>query len=450
MKMKIQLSKIKPNPHRNLERNPVSEEQVDLIVESIKRNNWGENVIVRKHPTEEGFFQLAYGHNRYAALQKLKYKEAVFIVQPITEWGMYTWMVDENDSQRNMTPELIMENVEAGIKFLEPVIRECETFADFELRVSCDTPNLGRYQEIRVNLLNGEGLGAVTLSKILPGRANSQQNIQSVVEAHYGKQKQQVKIDKADAKRKEAVEKRIQADEIEKEIAKPVKPVSVKKTAKSAAPTASQITKQQKLELKATEKRTAEKIEAKRFAAKKLRDDAQEADRQAEAFNEEADKLASSADKDALLLFDNAFQMRTFAQGVKRNKIPRTLHQNLAQYLLDTDISAKKYKGQIDAWWFTTSGKAAKLQSKVKKANWAKKHRSVSINEFSANLVVKAQKITKEILSVKEFADQVTNSHTRAALEKSMLDLELAANSLGAICNDTKKDFSPSMLKIAN
>jgi hypothetical protein len=166
--MKIKLVNIDNNPHRNMRRNPVNAEQVKTLMASIQRNEWGENVIVRKHPDERGRYQLAYGHHRLAALRKLGITEAEFIVKDIDDWGMYTWMVDENESQKTVTPELIYENIEAGINFLEPAIRRCETAEEFGLIVYRHTISQQKpqdYARIRNAVLSGEGLGRSCLSE---------------------------------------------------------------------------------------------------------------------------------------------------------------------------------------------------------------------------------------------------------------------------------------------
>ena len=145
----INLDLIDPNPHRDLIRNPPLPAQIKTLIASIKRNEWGENVIVREHPTEPGRYQQAYGHTRLAALRELKLVKAEFIVKPLTEWGMLCWMIDENESQRTLTPELILENVEAGIKFLEPIVQASETIEDFALAVGI-SPAIRLYKPLKL------------------------------------------------------------------------------------------------------------------------------------------------------------------------------------------------------------------------------------------------------------------------------------------------------------
>lgn len=64
MKQLIQIDAIDPNPHRDLDHNPISESQIEKLIDSISRNGFWNNLVIRPHPTEEGRYQIAYGHNR--------------------------------------------------------------------------------------------------------------------------------------------------------------------------------------------------------------------------------------------------------------------------------------------------------------------------------------------------------------------------------------------------
>jgi ParB/Sulfiredoxin domain len=133
--------------------------------------------VVRPKPGSKGDYELAYGHHRLAAMKKIGMKSAEFIIQDIDDWGMLTAMVDENESQQNQTPELVYENIEAGINFLEPVIKKCETLDQYRAVVPRGTVgNDNRpedYQKIRNAVLSGEGLGVKFLSRELPGKGSA-------------------------------------------------------------------------------------------------------------------------------------------------------------------------------------------------------------------------------------------------------------------------------------
>ena len=67
--MKVMLTDIRPNPFRRLERYPTIQEKVDTLKASIKATGFWDNIVAR--PTMDGYYELAYGHNRLEALTQL-------------------------------------------------------------------------------------------------------------------------------------------------------------------------------------------------------------------------------------------------------------------------------------------------------------------------------------------------------------------------------------------
>src|SRR5262245_9862869 len=121
--LKITVSAIQPNPHRDFKRNPVRVDQVERIMESIDRTGFWDNVVVREHPDRKGQYQLAYGHSRLAAVKKKGLTEVCLPVAELTDWDMYQAMRDENETQQEMTPAIAFENVEVGVGMLEKAFR---------------------------------------------------------------------------------------------------------------------------------------------------------------------------------------------------------------------------------------------------------------------------------------------------------------------------------------
>ncbi len=68
---KIAVAKIHPNPHRDFVTNPLREEQIIAIVDSIGRTGFWDNVVVRPHSEGKGEYELAYGHNRLEAVKRV-------------------------------------------------------------------------------------------------------------------------------------------------------------------------------------------------------------------------------------------------------------------------------------------------------------------------------------------------------------------------------------------
>ena len=399
--MKIALSNIEPNPHRDMKRNPLDKAQVKAIAESINRNDWGENVIVRPHPTKKGKFQLSYGHHRDGALRSLGFKEAEFIVKDIDDWGMYTWMVDENESQREVTPALIFENIEAGINFLEPIVRECETLEDFEAVVPRGTGAMrpDAYTQVRNNLLSGEGLGVNFLSTTLPnGSSTRRNNVQAVVDSHYAKTKSQAKQKRADAKKAEADAKRKAAE-----------------AAESAA------------------------------AAKKARAEAEKLDAQSAELENQAKSLNSIMAQKLLLKMPTTRHMAELASAVKVNKIPAANHADLVSHILNNDVSSKQVRRAVEQWWFVVSGESAKRRADTKRQEFKRKHKSKSLEEFAAELNQKAKALAKEIHAVLNYTDQIENPRIRASLSESLLDLSDGANVVGTALRNEPDHLTPDL-----
>jgi ParB-like chromosome segregation protein Spo0J len=399
--MKIAISNIDHNPHRDMKRNPLDKAQVKTIVESINRNNWGENVIVRKHPTQKGRYQLAYGHHRLAALKNLGVEQAEFIVKEVDDWAMYTWMVDENESQREVSPALIFENIEAGINFLEPIVRECETAEEFNSLVPRGTDGItpDSYAQVRNGLLSGEGLGVSFLSSTLPnGSSTRRNNVQAVVDSHYAKTKSQAKQKRADAKKAEADAKRKAAE-----------------AAESAA------------------------------VAKKARAEAEKLDAQSAELESQAKALNSIMAQKLLLKMPTTRHMAELASAVKANKIPAANHADLVSHILNNDVRSKQVRRAVEQWWFVASGESAKRRADTKRQEFRRKHKSKSLEDFAAELNQKVKAVAKEIHAVLNYTDQIENPRLRASLSDSLLNLSEGANAVGTALRNESDHLTPDL-----
>ena len=395
--MEIKLNKIVQNPHRNLERNPTSREQIESLKESFERNGVWANVVVRENPDKKGEYQLAYGHNRLAAMRELGIKSSTFIVETLSDWAMYTAMVDENESQRNVTPELIYENIEAGIAFIEPKVRECESLADFLGFVDTDKLNEQSFSNVKHSLEGNQGLGTNFLQNVLVGsKTATRSNIQTVVDSHYQNLKSKAKQVKAEAKQAESDAKQKQAD-----------------------------------------------AEADASKAKKLQDEVEKLEKQAKSLENDARKLNSTADQETLLMFENAYQMRLFAEAVKANKIPRDKHQAIAKHLLDNEIGSQNYRRTIDTLWLKLSGKWQKQASENARQSFKEKHKSVSVDEFAEKVAPKLRALAKEIDAIAPYAHLIENLKTIGLINAGFAELRLAVEHLNN--DEDVKDVTPNL-----
>ena len=72
------------------------EDKIVELVRSIEQTKYWKNVVVRKHPTKPGIYQLAYGHHRLEALIRVGITEAEFIVEDLDNETMIKVMNNEN------------------------------------------------------------------------------------------------------------------------------------------------------------------------------------------------------------------------------------------------------------------------------------------------------------------------------------------------------------------
>jgi ParB family chromosome partitioning protein len=71
----IPLSRIRPNPFQA--REEFTDEDLEELAESIRRHGFISTLLVRPDPTEDGYFQLAYGERRWRAARRVEGLHAV-------------------------------------------------------------------------------------------------------------------------------------------------------------------------------------------------------------------------------------------------------------------------------------------------------------------------------------------------------------------------------------
>jgi hypothetical protein len=124
--MRVKLKDLKPNPYRNIKHYPIDNNKVDMLCESIKKTGFWDNVVARQM---EGEVQLAYGHHRLFALQKLfkPTDEVSVIVKPLSDPDMIRVMADENDEYYGTSPAVINETVKVARDYLKEHSEEVST-----------------------------------------------------------------------------------------------------------------------------------------------------------------------------------------------------------------------------------------------------------------------------------------------------------------------------------
>jgi hypothetical protein len=114
--MLLKLKDIKSNPYRDLKANPLIEQKVLDLMDSINLTGFWENIVVRKNA--EGKYELAYGHHRLAAAIRAGITEADFIVKDFDDAKMIQVMDNENRETYGSTPLSLIESVKAVVQSL--------------------------------------------------------------------------------------------------------------------------------------------------------------------------------------------------------------------------------------------------------------------------------------------------------------------------------------------
>jgi hypothetical protein len=108
--MKIQICDLHPNPFRRLDRYPVKREKVDALKRSITDTAFWDNLLVRKNPDGPGY-QIAFGHNRLAALNELGIIEIDVPVRYLDDTAMAKIMANENTLEWSYSSAIEQETV---------------------------------------------------------------------------------------------------------------------------------------------------------------------------------------------------------------------------------------------------------------------------------------------------------------------------------------------------
>ena len=331
---KVPVADILPNPHRDLDANPILPEKVEGLIESYERTGFWDNIVVREHPTLASKFELAYGHARLTALKdKRVVVDTITIpVAKLTDWEMYCAMVDENELAGKLTTAMVMENINVGCDLIEYALEEIGpdgTWVEFNKAmgrvVPTGTPrgqseNGHGFEQVRKAFHEGEGIGRGFLVDFLPGGHIRHTTISEVVNARYGASREKAKAAKA-AKAK------AKADEIDAD---------------------------------AEREQDAERKAKKKAKAKAERE-------KAEQLAKEAARIGKGVvSKDVLLMFDTPNRMTDFAAAVRRLEIPKQHHVAAAQYIISDKIMHDDIYRKLSVWWDEASGASAERRRKAK------------------------------------------------------------------------------------
>lgn len=157
--MKVDLRTLRPNPTRDFTIDPLDEEIVERLKQSITDYNWWGGVVCRQ--TAEGTLQIAAGHHRVRAALDAGVTEAeVFVADDMDDATMIRIYATENATQRGSSSTSMAGVVGAAIKF---VAKSILTGDGPQLLTNFDIPTLQR------RLLSEDGTGERVIAAFLDG-----------------------------------------------------------------------------------------------------------------------------------------------------------------------------------------------------------------------------------------------------------------------------------------
>jgi hypothetical protein len=390
----IAVSAIDPNPHRNFERNPIRQEQVEKVVESIGRTGFWDNIVVRPHPENPGRYQLAYGHNRIEAVKIAGIKSIVIPIRDLSDWDMLCAMVDENETQREVTTQIAYENILASVECIEAglmAIGAKGTEKQFYVaigNVHWRTLEPEYFNRVRNAYFAGEGLGKDFVKAHCPSARLHGNVVLAVLSSHFGKQREDKKTEEARQQDEEAKQKQEEANQAKTEEER---------------------------------ERLAKEAAEKKEQARKLR--------------AEAAKIgAGTIDTAILLSLPSVTHMEKFSAAVKSLGITKEFHRIACTHVCDDKIASDHIKKKLNPWWWEASGKAQQERDRhQKEAAFKSFRRHIRDGDFPTYLGIlcsSARKLTADMKIAAPTAPYYENQKQRASACKDLKGLIEAANDL--------------------
>jgi acylphosphatase len=134
--MLVKVSRIEPNPFRDLEADPLDRTKIEALKISIGTSFFWDNIMAREHPTKKGYFQLAYGHHRITAVSELGIEEIDIPVKPLDDATILIVMANENLPNWQSKPASVISCVMKAKSFIEKELSKYKTWEEFSARDS--------------------------------------------------------------------------------------------------------------------------------------------------------------------------------------------------------------------------------------------------------------------------------------------------------------------------
>jgi len=127
--MKIKIRDVEANPYRDMENYPIDEVKIQTLIGSYKQTGFWRNINVRPKPEVKDKYQLAYGHHRWVALQRLYGDDHVIdiVVENYSDATMLKMMASENNTDFRTSVAVTLETVKVARQFLKDHPEEVKT-----------------------------------------------------------------------------------------------------------------------------------------------------------------------------------------------------------------------------------------------------------------------------------------------------------------------------------
>lgn len=113
--MVVNVIDIKANPYRRMDNYPINQAKVKKLMNSMDETGFWDNILARP---KDGIYELAYGHHRWIALQKLGIEKIDIPIKELDDETMLKIMANENMQEWEPDVKVINETVFAVKEFL--------------------------------------------------------------------------------------------------------------------------------------------------------------------------------------------------------------------------------------------------------------------------------------------------------------------------------------------
>src|SRR5215472_9219487 len=121
----IPLELIRPNPFRDFELHPIDDAHVERLRASIERLGFWIGVVAR--PTEDGCFELAFGHHRIEAARRAGMTGAPVTVDVLSDCQMALRLSIENAVQRGGTTAASLDAIAGLTRLVVQEVWRCDS-----------------------------------------------------------------------------------------------------------------------------------------------------------------------------------------------------------------------------------------------------------------------------------------------------------------------------------